>query len=120
MLAFIALHAWWSVSADRALDVQLRTYAALGEPIYVAELNEKPVPDEQNAVLPLRQAKELLKFSVLDRINLDATRLRLPFTSAQGRLISSLIHANQSSLHALDSAVTRSSQSWNISFHPPM
>jgi hypothetical protein len=119
-LAFIALHAWWAVSAERALDAQLRTYKALGEPIYVADLNEKPVPDEQNAVLPLRQAKELLKFSVLDRINLDPARLGLPLTPAQGRLISSLIHVNRGSLHALDNAVARPYANWNISFHSPL
>jgi hypothetical protein len=120
MLAFIALHAWWAASAERALDAQLRAYAALGEPIYAADLDDRPAPDEQNAVLPLRQAKEQLKTSLLDRVNLDPARLRLPLTPAQGRLLSSLIQSNQSSLRALDAAITRPSASWNINFQSPL
>ena len=120
VLTFIGLHAWWAVSAERSLDAQLRAYAALGEPIYVADLDEKAVPDEQNAVLSLRQAKELLKFSVLDRVNLDAARLRSPLTPAQGRLIASLIQVNRQSLRPLDDLVTRPAASWNISFRSPL
>src|SRR5712691_8344961 len=71
MLTFIGLHAWWAVSAQRTLDAQLRAYADLGEPIYVADLNDKPVRAEQNAVLQLRQAKEQRKISLLERVNLD-------------------------------------------------
>src|SRR5207244_1540504 len=114
ILAFIALHAWWGVSAERALDAQIREYAGLGEPTYVIDLNDSSVPDEENGVVPLRQAKERLTFSLLDRLNLDPARLRLPLTPAQGRMIASLIHANQQSLHALDSAATRPSASWSI------
>jgi hypothetical protein len=120
MILFIALHAWWGHWSEKALDRQIRAYAALGEPIYVSELDDKPLPDEQNAALPLRQATERLKFSPLDRVNLDAARLRLPLTPAQGRLISNLVQSNSASLRALDDGASRPCASWNERLRSPV
>ncbi len=49
----------WSYSLDRQLQAELDDIAARGEPIYWADLQPEPVPDDQNAALLYKQLADI-------------------------------------------------------------
>src|SRR5258706_15035594 len=84
-VGLIFAHGWWARSSERELDEQIRAYAATGEAIYPADLNDRPVADADNAVIELRAAMALLKDSSDQWRMFAQIGLRPPVSPAGGR-----------------------------------
>jgi hypothetical protein len=58
--AFITLFAAWHYYADQRLQAAIDKIKAAGEPLFPADFNTPPIPDEDNAVVLLEQAGEMI------------------------------------------------------------
>jgi hypothetical protein len=77
LIALGLLRWWWGVKAHRALQAEIDRLVATGQPVFAEDFRPAPVPDDQNAVIPLKQAAAALSLTkteqqLLGRIRSDA------------------------------------------------
>lgn len=119
-LICIAAHAYWAHSTQRALDGQIRAYAAAGEPIFPTDLNDPPIPDQENAVIDLRAALALLKPNSEEWNTFRQIQLRLPLTRNLTQILATVLDHNWDALGHLDAATAKPATNWNIHFSSPL
>lgn len=56
LLILVALRLWWGHEANRRIADLARAAYARGEPFYPEDFRQQPVPDDQNAALPIQDA----------------------------------------------------------------
>jgi len=61
LLALVGVYAWWAHEARRRFDAKVAEIVATGEPLYAADFEVEPIPDDQNAAVLLTRAVESLK-----------------------------------------------------------
>jgi hypothetical protein len=116
----IAAHAYWAHYTKRALDDQIRTYAAAGEPIFPTDLNDPPIPDQENAVVNLRAALALLKPNSEEWNTFRQIELRLPLSRNLTRILATVLDHNWDALGHIDAATAKPAANWNIRFSSPL
>ncbi|MDB5323924.1 MAG: hypothetical protein JWN40_5555 [Phycisphaerales bacterium] len=119
-VGLIVAHGWWARSSERELDEQIRAYAAAGEAIYPADLNDRPVADADNAVIALRAAMGLMKDSAAEWRTFGQVDLRLPMSRAVGRMVSTVLEGNRAALRRLDEAAEKPGADWGMRFESPL
>jgi len=60
VMASIAVRLWWGWVAHGRLEKQIQAIVSAGEPIDPSDFVSKPLPDDQNAAVPLRLAEDAL------------------------------------------------------------
>lgn len=84
LMALVAMRVAWDQSVERRLGEIARQAGARGEPFYPEDFRQRPIPDDQNAMVPLMAAADELakeKIIVSRSLNLDppqVTALDLP------------------------------------------
>ena len=119
-VGLIVAHWFWARSAERNLDEQIRIYAAAGEPIYPADLNDEPLPESENAVLELREAGRLLKDSAVEWITFAQLNPGPPLSPKHMEIIFAVMQANRDALKHLDAAAAKSRIDWQMKFASPV
>jgi hypothetical protein len=119
-VGLIVAHWFWGRSNHRALEEQIRAYAAAGEAIYPADLNDPAVADSENAVVDLREAGRRLRSSDAAWLTLAQRDLKPPFSSREMEDIYEVMRANRGALEALEAAASKKGIDWQIKFASPM
>lgn len=63
LIALGLLRWWWGVKAHRALQAEIDRLVATGQPVFPDDFRPPAVPDDQNAVIPLKQAAAALSLT---------------------------------------------------------
>lgn len=85
LITLLGVIRWrWGVYAENAFNREIERYRALGQPIDLEDFETPPVPDDQNAVVLIRQAFSSLGLSA-DQTDLIANLNWAPETITQRR-----------------------------------
>jgi len=60
LLTLVVLRSWWGHEANRRIAELARAARARGEPFYPEDFRQSPVPDDENAALPIQAAANQL------------------------------------------------------------
>ena len=119
-IGLIVAHWFWGRFAERALDEQIHSYAAAGEPIYPSDLIDPPVPNSDNAVIDLREAGRLLDVSAAGWVTFAQLTLGPPLSQSHLKVIAETMEANREALKHLDAATRKPAADWQMNFASPV
>jgi hypothetical protein len=68
IVALAALRWWWGHEAQRGMDAMIAAAHAKGEPILPEDFDFPPVPDAENAAIPLMRAERLMRWNAPERL----------------------------------------------------
>ena len=120
VIGLLVAHHLWGRSTERKLDEQIRAYAADGQPIYPADLNDPPLPDDQNAVPDLIAAAALLRRDVVEWHTYHQLNPGPPLTDVQAMVVTKVIESNRDVLRMLDAALAKPAARWDLKFASPV
>ena len=121
-LPFVLIGWWlWSNSAgDRAIQAEIDRYRAAGQPIYPADFDPAPTPDDNNAALALKNA-----FAALD-MDLDADRYEFAICCSPKKIakrhddFTQIIKTNSEIFELVRQARSMTGADWGIRLRSPM
>ncbi len=121
-LPFVLVGWWlWSNDAgDRAIQTEIDRYRAAGQPIFPADFDPPPTPDENNAALALKNA-----YAALD-IDLDADRYEFAIYCSPKKIAKhhdefrGIIKTNSEVFELVRQARSMTGADWGIRLRSPM
>src|SRR5215213_1835724 len=95
VVLLIAGHAFWGWWQDKKLQEEIAALRAKGEPMLIEELGNSPVPDEDNAVIPLREGARSIDKENQFWQEMDQMELGLPLNDKEMEAIGRVMAQNQ-------------------------
>jgi hypothetical protein len=118
ILVLIALviggHAFWGYWQEKKLGEEMAALRAKGEPILAEELVNRPVADEDNAAILLREAGESIDESSKAWEEFDLLMLGLPLTEKEIDIVQKTVEENKLALAKLRQARARKGADWQL------
>ncbi|MCK4625278.1 MAG: hypothetical protein KAV00_08215 [Phycisphaerae bacterium] len=122
-IPFVLFGWWlWSNSAgDRAIQAEIDRYVAAGQPIYPADFNLPPTPDDNNAALTLKNAAAALVLSIEDSTFDFEKHSGTPKRIAKYHdEFSQIIKTNSEVLMLIRQARSMTGADWDVQMQNPM
>jgi hypothetical protein len=124
LLGLIALlilaHAFWGWWQDKKLQEEIAALRAKGEPMLAEELVNRPVADEDNAVILLMEAAESIDESSKAWEEFDLLMLGLPLTEKEIAIVQKMMEKNKSALEKLRQARGKKGVDWQLDPRRPV
>jgi hypothetical protein len=122
VLALFGLGHWyWGVRGAGRFQRTIEKLKARGEPVTLADFNDPPVPDDQNAALDLRAAARSMKVnSPAWKAFEQLEEYRLPFTDEERSATLKVLAENPAALEKLHDARSKKDAAWGIRFTTPL
>lgn len=114
LLALGTAYTVWRVRAQRALDAELAILLAAGEPITIDGLKSSPVPDAENAALPLQAAAQMIdaKSPLLEAYR--KAEVEWPLTSDELELLRRIVRSESRAVALVGQARARAKVDWKM------
>ena len=122
LIVIIAGFWGWTANSRRQLDRQVAIYQLAGEPIEPGDFAVVGVADDDNAVIPLREAAALTddKSEAWKKYNEYPDEIALPLTEKELALIRDVATHSAGAFDKIDQAMTRKGVDWKINFRSPV
>ncbi len=120
LLALGGLRVWWGREAQRRVNAFVAAVRGRGEPVLEEDFKLPPIPDDQNAAIPIKQAID--SFMVISG-ELEFERdseMQLPLSQAEMASIAQLLSNHDDQLKLLQSARAMPHFQWAQHFTHPI
>src|SRR6266568_2966906 len=118
LLGLVALviggHAYWGWWQEKKLGEEVAALRAKGEPMLAEELVNRPVADEQNAALLLKEAAASIDEKDELWVEFDQLELGLPLNEKEVALLRRVVEAHGDSLGKLRAARGKQGVDWKL------
>ncbi len=120
-LLLVGFWFWSSSAGDRAIQAEIDRYIAAGEPIYPADFDPPPTPDENNAALALKNAAAALVLDIEDSSFDFAEHGRIPKQIAKHHDdFARIIKTNSEVFALVRQARSMTGADWGVRLRSPM
>jgi hypothetical protein len=117
IVALAALRWWWGHEAQRRMDAMIAAAHAKGEPILPEDFDFPPVPDAENAAIPLKQAEAGINPRGKEWAFADGlSEIKPPLSQADVTHIQAAMQIHSSELQLVRSARGRTKVDWGFRF----
>jgi hypothetical protein len=106
---YSAAYLWVGSVADSRLEAELAAIRERGEPMRLTEMAPPPIPDEENAAIPLAEVVDLLKDDTMEEGEAVDALFEAPFDAGEetAALVRAYVDRNSEALAKIEEAARR-------------
>ncbi|MDB5353991.1 MAG: hypothetical protein JWN24_444 [Phycisphaerales bacterium] len=119
IVALAGLRWWWGHEAQRRIDALVADAHAKGEPILPEDFDSPPVPDDQNAAIPLKQAETMPDLNAPEWAFQRSISETLPLSTADASTLQRILQNHKVELQLLRSARRLPAAGWRLQIRSP-